>query len=74
MVKNRNTPERRALRQAMLNAPALSKLSGVPLDTVRNALNGKRRPRPATRAKLADALRRHSADLAALADQLEHGE
>ena len=55
----------------MLNAPELARLSGVPLDTVRNALNGKRRPRPITRRKLAAALRQHSATLADLADQLD---
>lgn len=71
MVKNRHTPERALLHEAMLNAPTLARMSGVPLDTVRNALNGKRRPRPATRAKLAAALRAHSATLATLADALD---
>ena len=55
----------------MLNAPILARISGVPLATVRNALNGKRRPRPVTRAKIAAALRAHSATLAVLADHLD---
>jgi DNA-binding LacI/PurR family transcriptional regulator len=67
----RDTPERRALRQAMLNARDLANLAGLPIATVRNALHGKRRPRPSTRAKLAAALRAHSATLATLADTLE---
>lgn len=55
----------------MLNAPELARLSGLPVATVRNALNGKRRPRASTRRKLAAALRAHSATLASLADQLD---
>lgn len=63
---------KKILHAALLNAPALSRLSGVPLDTVRAILNGKRtRPYAATRAKLADALRSHSGTLAALADALD---
>lgn len=63
----RKTP----LQQAMLDAPQLARLSGVKLETVRAILYEKRHGLPATRRKLATALRQHSATLAALADALE---
>lgn len=71
MVKGKPTPERDTLRAAMLNAPSLARLSGVPVDTVRGVLNGKHRPRATTRRKLAEAIRAHSGRLAFLADQLD---
>lgn len=65
---------KRILHDALLNAPALAKLSGVSVHTVRAILAGKReRLYAATRTKLADAMRRHSDTLAALADELERG-
>lgn len=73
-AKYRDTPAKRILRQAMLNAPKLAAAADMPVNTVRDALNGKRQPRPSTRAKLADALRTHSDTLARLADQMEAGE
>lgn len=60
------------LRDAMLNAPTLARLSGLSVYTIRAILEGKRRRLyPSTRRKLAAALRAHSATLMALADQLE---
>lgn len=64
---------RETLRLAMLNAPALARLSGVKLHTVRALLSGKRgkRPHRSTLRKLAAALRKHSATLASVADTLD---
>lgn len=69
--------EREILKQAMLNAPQLSKLSGVPVSTIRAILkpplskSSRRRIYPETRRKLAAALASHSATLATLAATLE---
>lgn len=60
------------LRTALLNAPALARLSGVKLDTLRALLAGKRKdPHPKTRRRLAAALRGHAVTLESIADQLE---
>ena len=59
------------LQQAMLNAPDLARLSGLPVETVRAIIFEKRKGRPETRRKLAAALRAHSETLSALADQLD---
>ena len=59
------------LQKAMLDAPQLAKMAGLNVETVRAIMYGKRRGLASTRRKIADALRRHSADLSVLADQLE---
>lgn len=60
------------LRAAMLNAPALARLSGLSIYSVREIMLGRRRRLyPATRRKLGEALRRHATTLAALADHLD---
>lgn len=66
-MTKRKTP----LQTAMLNAMDLSRMSGLPVETVRAVLYGKRRPRPETRRKLAAALRQHSETLSTLADSLD---
>lgn len=52
---------RTILRTVLLNAPALARLSGVSLHTIRAVLAGKRQKLyPSTRKKLADGLRKHA--------------
>lgn len=66
-----DSPERDAVKAALLNIPELSKLSGLSSHTIRSVLARRRKLRAPTRRKLAAALRAHSSRLAILADQLE---
>lgn len=64
------------LRAALINAPELARLSGVSLSAIRAIMRPEgnkaaREPRPATRRKLAAALRKHSRTLDTLADSLD---
>lgn len=59
------------VKLAMLNAPGLAELAGVSVWTVRAYIAGQRDLLPETRAKIADAMRRHSDNLRSLADRLE---
>jgi DNA-binding LacI/PurR family transcriptional regulator len=60
------------LKTALINAPALARLSGLSVHTVRAIIARKRkRLYPSTRAKMAAALRAHGATLATLADELD---
>jgi hypothetical protein len=64
--------ESEILRTALINAPALARLSSLSVHTVRAIIARKRkRLYPSTRAKLAAALRAHSTTLATLADELD---
>lgn len=59
------------VKLAMLNAPSLAEMAGVSVWTVRAYIAGQRGLLPETRAKIADAMRRHADNLRTLADRLE---
>lgn len=62
---------RAAIDAALLNIPQLARMTGLSPHTIRSVLHRRRALRAATRARLAAALRQHSATLATLADSLE---
>jgi transcriptional regulator with XRE-family HTH domain len=73
-----NLRVRRLLRKALKTlTPSLAKIAdecGLPHNTVRAYQQGNRTPAPATLKRLVAVLRRHGAELGALADELEAGE
>lgn len=57
-------------RDANLPLAKVAELAGLNVNTVRSISSGRAKPRASTRAKLAAALRQHSAELARLADEI----
>jgi len=64
----------KVLKAANLSLAELAKAAGISVHAIRMYRKGLRTPPPAVRKRLAAALRRHSARLAKLADQLEQGD
>jgi len=64
----------KVLKAANLSLADLAKAAGISVHAIRMYRKGLRTPSPAIRRRLAAALRRHSARLVQLANQLEKGE